>query len=308
LQIFFSVDEHVLNVIEVDGTTVEPYPVDFIRINVGQRYTCLIFTETDGNFWIRSIMDNTVFFENATQNTARGILRVGNSGNSLPTSSAEPLNAPPAGIGGLYQCPPGFTSCTVDLPTSLQPIPPEDAPDSTVVIPLTIAFFPNNQGVVVAHWNNISFQTRTDTTILNLVRAGQPVPTTANFFEIGNSVVDLLINNLDTGEHPLHLHGHVFYVLAQGAPGAGDFNASVVLNTNNPVKRDTVSVNPQSWIYVRFVANNPGVWLFHCHINWHALQGLVTGFIEDANRILQKFPETQSLLKCPNDPGEAGDV
>jgi len=74
------------------------------------------------------------------------------------------------------------------------------------------------------------------------------------------------------------------------------------------VKRDTVSVNPQSWIYVRFVANNPGVWLFHCHINWHALQGLVTGFIEDADRILQKFPETQSLLKCPNDPGEAGDV
>lgn len=47
-----------------------------------------------------------------------------------------------------------------------------------------------------------------------------------------------LINNLDEGTHPFHLHGHKFWVLAQGD---GDYNTSVVLATN-PVFRDTVSV------------------------------------------------------------------
>lgn len=34
------------------------------------------------------------------------------------------------------------------------------------------------------------------------------------------------------------------------------------------------------WLVVAFETNNPGAWLFHCHIVWHASQGLSVQFLE----------------------------
>ena len=49
--------------------------------------------------------------------------------------------------------------------------------------------------------------------------------------------------------------------------------------------RDTVYVRPQSYIVMRFKADNPGVWFFHCHIEWHLEQGLAFQLIEDPQGI-----------------------
>ena len=46
-------------------------------------------------------------------------------------------------------------------------------------------------------------------------------------------------------------------------------NASA-LNTLNPPRRDTATLPQAGWVVVRFVADNPGVWLFHCHLLWCA--------------------------------------
>ena len=54
----------------------------------------------------------------------------------------------------------------------------------------------------------------------------------------GSVNISLLLNNLDEGTHPFHLHGHKFWVMAQGD---GNFNYSMPLDTN-PVTRDTVSL------------------------------------------------------------------
>ncbi|KAI5808305.1 multicopper oxidase-domain-containing protein [Pyronema omphalodes] len=47
-----------------------------------------------------------------------------------------------------------------------------------------------------------------------------------------------------------------------------------------PMIRDTILAPPGGHIILRFRADNPGVWLFHCHLEWHLLSGLVTTFIE----------------------------
>lgn len=47
-----------------------------------------------------------------------------------------------------------------------------------------------------------------------------------------------------------------------------------------PAKRDTISVNANSYAVIRFKADNPGVWLFHCHIEWHVIMGLSATIIE----------------------------
>jgi FtsP/CotA-like multicopper oxidase with cupredoxin domain len=65
-------------------------------------------------------------------------------------------------------------------------------------------------------------------------------------------------------DHPFHLHGHSFYVL--GKPGA--------LNQRDPALKDTVNVPARSDFVVQWVADNPGRWFFHCHIEWHLATGM----------------------------------
>lgn len=65
-------------------------------------------------------------------------------------------------------------------------------------------------------------------------------------------------------EHPMHLHGHVFRVLAiNGTPAK--FREW----------RDTVLVGPRETVDIAFVADNPGEWMFHCHILEHAAGGMM---------------------------------
>jgi iron transport multicopper oxidase len=47
-----------------------------------------------------------------------------------------------------------------------------------------------------------------------------------------------------------------------------------------PMRRDTFLVHPKSHIVLRFRSDNPGVWLFHCHIEWHVDSSLIATMVE----------------------------
>ena len=82
-----------------------------------------------------------------------------------------------------------------------------------------------------------------------------------------NEIVDIVLNNLDTGKHPFHLHGHNFQVIVRSAAEEGLYanNASFPAV---PMRRDTILVHPNGNMVLRFVADNPGLWFFHCHLEW----------------------------------------
>ncbi|MCH9730435.1 MAG: multicopper oxidase family protein [Actinomycetia bacterium] len=62
--------------------------------------------------------------------------------------------------------------------------------------------------------------------------------------------------------HPIHLHGHTFQVVKpDGSPGP---------------RKDTVNVLPMESVTVRFVADNPGIWMLHCHNTYHQEAGMMT--------------------------------
>jgi FtsP/CotA-like multicopper oxidase with cupredoxin domain len=65
--------------------------------------------------------------------------------------------------------------------------------------------------------------------------------------------------------HPIHLHGHSFRVLSRnGAPAARrDW-------------RDTVLLAARETAEIAFVADNPGDWMFHCHVLEHQAAGMMT--------------------------------
>lgn len=63
--------------------------------------------------------------------------------------------------------------------------------------------------------------------------------------------------------HPIHLHGHDFYVLAQaaGAQWNGDIST---LKMDNPIRRDTATLPAQGYLVLAFESDNPGAWLSKC--------------------------------------------
>eukprot|EP00933_Yihiella_yeosuensis_P036508 TRINITY_DN3027_c0_g1_i5.p1 TRINITY_DN3027_c0_g1~~TRINITY_DN3027_c0_g1_i5.p1 ORF type:complete len:821 (-),score=124.84 TRINITY_DN3027_c0_g1_i5:143-2605(-) len=88
--------------------------------------------------------------------------------------------------------------------------------------------------------------------------------------------------------HPMHLHGHKLAVLAVGQWHEPYDPAK--LNTENPVYKDVVPIYSDSWMVVQFVASNPGVWFFHCHVNIHLNSGM--GMIIDSGGELEDFRKT----------------
>ncbi|MGQ0546714.1 MAG: multicopper oxidase family protein [Betaproteobacteria bacterium] len=72
----------------------------------------------------------------------------------------------------------------------------------------------------------------------------------------GKSYVLELVNDT-SWHHPIHLHGHVFRVLQNHSWG------------------DTVLIDPDSRAEIAFVADNPGDWMFHCHVLEHQASGMM---------------------------------
>lgn len=95
-------------------------------------------------------------------------------------------------------------------------------------------------------------------------------------------------------EHPIHLHGHTFWVLGEGN-GTYDPAASL-LNEDNPRQGDTVTLAPEGWAVIRFVADNPGMWGMHCHISVHEFMGQMLAFNE-ARDMVGDIPS--NLPECP---------
>ncbi|WP_030854198.1 multicopper oxidase family protein [Streptomyces griseus] len=72
--------------------------------------------------------------------------------------------------------------------------------------------------------------------------------------------VRLVFDNATAMWHPLHLHGHTF---ALGGNAAG-------------ARKDTAIVLPHRSLTVEFDADNPGLWMVHCHNVYHAEAGMMT--------------------------------
>lgn len=90
----------------------------------------------------------------------------------------------------------------------------------------------------------------------------QPVQGTKLYnLKYGSKVqVVLQGTNIFTAEnHPIHLHGYDFYIIAEGF---GNFNSKTdtsKFNLVDPPMRNTVSVPVKGWAVIRFVADNPGI-------------------------------------------------
>jgi FtsP/CotA-like multicopper oxidase with cupredoxin domain len=75
--------------------------------------------------------------------------------------------------------------------------------------------------------------------------------------------VEVMMHNMTSMSHPMHLHGHYFKVVAIGSERI------------DGAVRDTVLVPPGETVTIAFDANNPGTWAFHCHHVYHMNAGMM---------------------------------
>jgi FtsP/CotA-like multicopper oxidase with cupredoxin domain len=72
------------------------------------------------------------------------------------------------------------------------------------------------------------------------------------------------MTNATAFDHPIHLHGHSFRVISRdGVP------------TEFREWQDTVLIAPREQVEIALVADNPGDWMFHCHILEHQAAGMM---------------------------------
>jgi len=82
-------------------------------------------------------------------------------------------------------------------------------------------------------------------------------------------VIDIELINDSKFQHSFHLHLHSFYVL----------------NSHNPIKRDTVTIENGKKVTIRVLFDNPSITLTHCHSEFHVILHLIMIFAYPANTI-----------------------
>ncbi|KAI9228012.1 MAG: Cupredoxin [Piptocephalis tieghemiana] len=286
----FSIDGHRLTLIETDMTPVQPHTVDRLSIHVAQRYSVVV--EADAavdNYWMRAELSDTCMFVHNPLLDRMGLaeIRYDGSPEGEPTSkSVHEVKE--------KEC--------VDLDyRSLIPIEAQEAEHPSKRYVLNFYFNPDEKGVRRGYVNNSTYAVEPYNPVLNKVF--DDVRTFKKSESVivleKDEIIELVLNNFWGREHPFHLHGHEFQVLSWNTSSHYDpHHSPTAYNLENPIRRDTTTVPARGYSVIRFRSNNPGVWAFHCHIEWHLEDGLLVNFIEQPSKIERMRPPRDVLELC----------
>ncbi|KAG0682515.1 hypothetical protein C6P40_001673 [Pichia californica] len=286
----FSIDEHKLTLIEVEGTLIEPLETDYVDVSVGERYSFFMKRDdTDRDaYWVHARFNQ---FCLATDNPdfSTDVLAIVsyNKTYEVPDSSQTWQYD-----GGSPKCL-DFTQSSLRTLNQQVPMNKNGSNRPDMYVELDITFFNGAHQMTYGYFNQYTWNPLKNTSTMHELLFNSDFADQSHDlneqtfydnqyvlnFDTRGMIVDLLINNFDDGSHPLHLHGYKFWVL--GNYKAGSFYPSFYeshpdrIDLTNPILRDTVSVAPFGFTVLRVVIDNPGVFPFHCHIGWHMEAGLL---------------------------------
>ncbi|EGU75663.1 hypothetical protein FOPG_10736 [Fusarium oxysporum f. sp. conglutinans race 2 54008] len=294
---YFWIEGHTMKIVEVDGVWTKPAETDMIYIASAQRYAVLVTmkNETGANYPMMASMDTSLF-----DSIPDGLNW--NVTGWLEYDSDKKL--PPAAVLNEFEPYDDFKLVPTDGEKLLEKA------DHTITLDLTM----NNlgDGANYAFFNDISYVSPKVPTLYTVLSTGENAtnPTvygtdTNSFVLKHGEIVEIVLNNDDSGRHPFHLHGQTFQVVHRSEENAGHYNASWTNITypSVPMRRDTFLVYPQGNFVIRFPATNPGVWLFHCHIEWHMDTGLIATMISSPLQMQKTLTIPEGHKKICADQG-----
>jgi laccase len=118
-----------------------------------------------------------------------------------------------------------------------------------------------------------------------------------------NTTVEIVFQgtNILGGEnHPMHLHGHSFYVVGRGFGNFDKEKDPLSYNLVDPPYENTIGVPKNGWAAIRFKAANPGVWFMHCHFDRHTVWGMDMVFITKNGKGADEkmLPRPHDMPRC----------
>ncbi|POS82064.1 hypothetical protein EPUL_004979, partial [Erysiphe pulchra] len=284
---------HNMTIVEVDGIATSPAEAERLYLSAGQRYGVLLRTKDDisRNYAVVASMDTELFDVLPKDLNC-------NSTGFLVYDEAKPL--PEAAKVDSLESFDDFNLVPLDR------MPLLSAPDQSVTLDVAMDNLANGRSY--AFFNNITYVSPKVPTLYTVLSTGNLSQDARVYGEFSHSFVldrmktiEIVLNNLDTGKHPFHLHGHSFQTIIRSGDGEGKYEPEKARDTQFPaipMRRDTILLHPNGHLVLRFRSDNPGVWLFHCHIEWHLSQGLVATLIESPM-------DLQRELKIPQDHMDA---
>ena len=359
----FSIDGHRLNVVATDGTFVQPRVTDFIIVHTAERYDFLLTANATGqnSFWVRAEtleidkMDLSSAPYPSLNNSAVAILHYSGTLPPQPTEyqsiQAIPKNCDASNHCIALNCPfrsfhnSYYTDCIhiTDLRLAF-PATDKNLPSQTPSNGQQYFFNFDDDSAINgrAHvFPPFPLQTQTENSY-NIVDACDPNDrcldecVCSHIIELPyNKTIRFIFSAIGDDSqffHPIHLHGHKFFVVASGY---GEYNATtgflsdssreilcnnVAANesindefctynfrwrTNPPnvtvdrytVRKDTVIVPSGGYVVIQFVSDNPGYWLLHCHVQPHLLMGMAAIVNVAPDR---QNPPPDGLTTCGN--------
>ncbi|OIW26951.1 hypothetical protein CONLIGDRAFT_707593 [Coniochaeta ligniaria NRRL 30616] len=318
----FSIDGHNLTVIAADFVSVKPFTVKSLVIGIGQRYTVTVqglddpkAAGSNGKYWIRThpadgcnnfrtgvfnsqsspaeifdIRTAYVQYSNANTDAAPPSVQLSNEpcDKSLEpvvnwTIPATPLNnitqsrflpafqkANDSMLGEAGN----YTHWMLRLPPDVE-IPSAGRPFHQ---PLWLDFgkptlLNVTDAVAEANYNVVNYTT-------------YPTNEGYVFMVIDGRNLPLNDSNVFPVAHPIHWHGSDVVILGQNTTAFDPLTSPDTFQLDNPPRRDVVIVPAGGWVAVAFRPDNPGSWLVHCHIAWHASSGLALQMIVQGDDIV----------------------
>ncbi|XP_047334293.1 laccase-17-like [Impatiens glandulifera] len=333
-ELFFSIANHTLTIVDADAVYVKPFQTNTLLITPGQ--TTNVLLKTHSNFpnatflmMARPYATGQGTFDNST---VAGILEYEHP--SKVHLKKLPLFKPTLPSLNDTSFATNFSSKLRSLANAQYPANVQKNIDKHFLFTVGLGTSPCNQNQTcqgpngtrfAASISNISFVQPT-TALLQSHFIGKSngvyspdFPYSPNWFnytgnppnntKVGNGTklmvlpfntsVELIMQDtsiLGVESHPLHLHGFNFFVVGQGFGNFDPNKDPKNFNLVDPVERNTVGVPSGGWVAIRFFADNPGVWFMHCHLEVHTSWGLKMAWL-----VLDGKLPNQKLLPPPTD-------
>ncbi|OXA39565.1 Laccase-4 [Folsomia candida] len=244
----FSIDGHKLVAIEVDGVALkEPSKkADFAYLIRS------IMKDDFVNLFPRTVPNINRFVEDTLLQKATAILSYDSEMTSpTPIASTEPFSY--------------FKYAT---------IPPDSRKSFDLLDDQELSLIPKDDDTAPCHVD-IEFVLNIE---LNLSTERSPRSLFNRSRYVGNHTADPLLIQVVKGVKLKETTNPLYVDTNKVSSGVFIANISTISETT--VKRDTVMLDKNSYVVLRFVADNPGVWPLHCHIDWHNTGGMSMTLVE----------------------------
>ncbi|KAK9756759.1 hypothetical protein RND81_01G119200 [Saponaria officinalis] len=311
-QLFFAIANHQMTVVEADAAYHKPFTTNVVMIGPGQTTNVLVTAnQPQGRYYMAATAYSSapgIAFDNTTTTAILEYKSSQRGGQPIlprlpawnDTNTANSFTAQFRGLNSRGKVPLEidenlFFTVGLGVINCSQPNFRCQAPNNTRF---------------TASINNVSFVLPSKNSILQALYQNTPGVFTTDFPPVppvqfdytGNvprglwtpvrgtkayklkfaSTVQIILQNTNIStieDHPMHLHGYHFFVVGTGK---GNFNLQTDparFNLVDPPVRNTIGTTPGGWVAIRFLADNPGVWLMHCHLDVHIGWGLAMVFL-----------------------------